>query len=203
MKKQILHIDSSPSRESHSRKLSKTFVETLSKKYPEHKIVRRDLVLNPPPFVDQTWLDNAFLPLEKQDSEAMKIPNEIIYEFLDSEFVVVGMPMYNWGMPAVVKAWIDQIVRAGMTFSMTPNGIIGLTQPDKKVVGLISRNGRFLEGEPFEKANFQDNHFKGIMNFIGVQNVHVEVLQDVFNHADFQNIYNDAIERVKALAMKI
>lgn len=203
MKKQILYIDSSPSRESNSRKLTKVFVEALSKKYPDYQIVRRDLVLNPPPFVDQSWVDNAFLPLDKQDLVAMRVPNEIVNEFKESEFVVVGMPMYNWGMPALVKAWIDQIVRAGVTFSMTPNGIVGLCQPEQKVIGLISRNGRFLEGEPYEKANFQDNHFKGIMNFIGVQNVYVEALQDVFNHAEFANKLNEATERVKALALRL
>lgn len=133
----------------------------------------------------------------------MRIPNEIGHEFKDSEFVVVGMPMYNWGMPALVKAWVDQIVRAGITFSMTPNGIVGLCEPEKKVIGLISRHGRFLDGEPYEKMNFQDNHFKGLMNFIGVQNVYVEALQDVFNHAEFQSKLNEAIERVKALAMKL
>ncbi|MBY0315879.1 MAG: NAD(P)H-dependent oxidoreductase [Bdellovibrionales bacterium] len=203
MKKQILYIDSSPSRESNSRKLSKVFVETLSVKYPDYKIVRRDLNLSPPPFVDQAWIDNAFLPLDKQDSQVMRVPNEIVNEFKDSEYVVVGMPMYNWGVPAIVKAWIDQIVRAGVTFSMTPEGIVGLCHPEKKVIGLISRNGRFLEGEPYEKANFQDNHFKGIMNFIGVKNVYVEALQDVFNHAEFQNKFNEAIERVKALAQRL
>lgn len=203
MKKQILHIDSSPSRDSNSRKLTKIFIETLSKKYPDYKIIRRDLAKVYPPFVDQAWIDNAFLPIDQQDAAVMKIPNEIVHEFKDSEYVVVGMPMYNWGVPAVVKAWIDQIVRSGITFSMTPNGFVGLSDPNKKVIGLVSRNGRFLEGEPYEKANFQDNHFKGIMNFIGVQHVYVEALQDVFNHTEFEAKFKETTQRVVALAAKL
>lgn len=203
MKKQILHIDSSPSKNSNSRRLSKHFVETLKTKYPDYAIIRRDLNQNPPPFVDQSWIENAFLPIENQNAEVMKVPNEIVSEFLESEYVVVGMPMYNWGMPAIVKAWIDQIVRAGITFKMTPTGIVGLCPPEIKIVGLISRNGRFLEGEPYEKANFQDNHFRGIMGFIGAQNVYIEVLQDVFNHVESEAKLTEALTRTQHLALKI
>ncbi len=153
--------------------------------------------------VDEAWVQNAYLPLDQQNPEALAVSNELTQEFIDSDYIVIGMPMYNWGVPASVKAWIDQIVRAGLTFQMTSEGIKGLADPHKKVIALVARNGRFLTGEPYEGANFQDPYLKGIMGFLGVKQVYVEALQDVFNHENFERDLAQAIERVKTLAKNI
>lgn len=106
---------------------------------------------------------------------------------------------------STTHVFLARTPRLGRNLKVYNYGFLALTlsQPEKKVVGIISRNGRFLAGEPYEKVNFQDNHFKGLMNFIGVQNVFIEVLQDVFNHAELQNKLKEATERVKALAIKL
>lgn len=200
MSLQLLHIDASARPGSYSRQMSQAFVDRFVSLLPDTTVIRTDLNAAPPPFVDENFLANAFLPEAQQDSKALAASNQYTRDFLSADVVVVGMPMYNWGVPAIVKAWIDQIVRSGLTFSMSANGIEGLAQPDKEVFSLVSRNGGFLPGEPFANANFQDGHFAGIMGFLGVKQTRLEALQDIFNPATLEQNLATALGNARKLA---
>lgn len=196
----LLHIDSSARDGSFSRQLSSAFVQSFVEALPGTQVVRRDLVVTPPPFVDAAFLANAFLPPDQRQPGALATSDALTAEFVAADVVVVGMPMYNWGVPAIVKAWIDQIVRAGLTFSMGSDGLKGLVNPDKQVVALVSRNGGFLPGEPFAQANFQDGHFDGVMKFMGVRETRLEALQDIFNPATLADNLAKSLARSRELA---
>lgn len=196
----LLHIDASAREGSYSRQLSSAFVDAFIEARPGTQVIRRDLNATPPPFVDAQFLENAFLPVDQRNASALAISDALTAEFLSADVVVVGMPMYNWGVPAIVKAWIDQIVRAGLTFSMGANGLKGLANPDKQVVALVSRNGGFLPGEPYAPANFQDGHFDGVMRFMGVRETRLEALQDIFNPEALADNLAKSLENTRNLA---
>jgi FMN-dependent NADH-azoreductase len=202
-KKTILHIDSSPQPEALSRQLTQHFVDAFCAAAPKATIIQRDLNANPPPFVDLGWVQNAYAPKEKQDGVSLQISDQLTDEFLAADVVVLGMPMYNWGMPAIVKAWFDQIIRMNKTFAVTGGVLTGLCQPDKKAIAIVTRSDKCLPGEPFAHANFQDGHFKYLMEFMGVKDVRVEALQGSTKDADAKSNLQSMRERLKKSAQEM
>lgn len=176
----LLHIDSSPRPGSHSRTLSQAFVDAYRATTPHTEVIRRDLVQTQPPFVDEAWVQNAFLPEDQRIPGALAISDELTDEFLESDVVVLGIPMYNFGPPANVKAWIDQVMRAGRTFQYTESGVKGLVT-DKTVVVVLSRGGGYSPGAPAEAMNFQEPYIRALFGFIGFTDVHMIVLEDIYN----------------------
>lgn len=132
----LLRIDSSPRSNSISRELTDAFVAEYAPNNPGTKVISRDLVATPPPFATEEWINNSFAPADQQNAEVLAFSNELTDEFLAADIIVIGMPMYNFGVPAKVKAWIDQIVRAGRTFGFGESGLVGLAG-GRKIVSLI------------------------------------------------------------------
>jgi FMN-dependent NADH-azoreductase len=201
--KTILRIDSSPQPEALSRQLTQYFVEAFCASLPDAKVIHRDLNLNPPPYVDLGWVQNAFVPKEKQDGVSLQISDQLTDEFLAADVVVLGMPMYNWGMPAIVKAWFDQIIRMNKTFAVTGGVLSGLCKPDKKAIAIVTRSEKCLPGEPFAHANFQDGHFKYLMEFMGVKDIRLEALQGGAKDADAQANLQGMRERLQKSAQQM
>lgn len=123
----ILHIDSSARsglsgrdrHGSHSRRLSGRFVRRWSDARPQDPVAYRDVGFAPPSHVDAEWIAAAFSPPEKrsEDQRARLAESDgLIAELVAADLVVIGAPMYNFGMPAPLKAWVDNIVRVGVTF---------------------------------------------------------------------------------------
>lgn len=169
----ILHIDSSPRKNSLTRRMSQAFVDAYVAQRPDARVLRRDLATNPPPFIDAAWVDNAYIPQDKRAAGALDVSDALVDEFLAADVVAIGMPMYNFGMPANVKAWLDQIVRDGRTFGRKDGKFFGLAGPNKRVVALIARNDEYLAGGTAAHRNFQDGHLKTAMEFMGVTNVEI------------------------------
>ncbi len=117
----LLHIDASVGGESSlSRRLSRDFVEAWVGQAPDTRVLRRDLAAVPPPYVDQTWIAAVSTAADARTPEmndVLAASDELIGELEAADVIVLGTPMYNWGMPARLKAWVDQIVRIGRTFS--------------------------------------------------------------------------------------
>lgn len=123
----LLHIDSSarPGRSdhkqhgSHSRRLTAKFIEHWRISRPQDEIIYRDVGANPPMPVSGDWVHAAFTkPPEREDwmHEVLRESDLLVDELLSADVIVTGVPMYNFGMPAQMKAWIDNIVRVGKTF---------------------------------------------------------------------------------------
>ncbi|MBM7094046.1 NAD(P)H-dependent oxidoreductase, partial [Streptomyces sp. S12] len=123
----LLHIDSSArsggsdtqAHGSHSRRLSARFVRRWRELRPDDEVTVRDVGLHPPAPVTGGWIHAAFTPPERREAwmrDALAESDALVDELLAAVVVVAGVPMYNFGMPAQFKAWIDNIVRVGRTF---------------------------------------------------------------------------------------
>lgn len=167
----ILHIDSSSRGErSLSRGLTNEFNRTWQQIYPEDKIIYRDLGHNPVPFVDESWIAAAFSQagqLTPELKSAIEISDELIDEFLAAKVCLFGIPMYNYGVPANFKAYIDQIVRVGRTFAVTANGYEGLVTDNKKILVITTRGGSYKDSP----LDFQEPYLKAVFELIGVTDV--------------------------------
>ncbi|WP_375480330.1 FMN-dependent NADH-azoreductase [uncultured Nostoc sp.] len=170
----ILHIDSSPRGErSHSRELSKEFVSGWKAAHPEDAIAYRDLGHYPVPHVDEAWIAAAFSPPETHTpelTEAIRISDELIDEFLAADRYVFGVPMYNFNVPSTFKAYIDQIVRINRTVAIEAQGFRGLVE-GKKALIITARGGDFSATSPAVAYDFQEPYLRAIFGFIGVTDI--------------------------------
>lgn len=162
----ILHLDVSPRGErSVSRALAKRFVGALK----SDTVVYRDLQATPPPFVTEAWVAGAFNPPEKHEpawAAAIAVSDAYVDELIAADKIVISTPMYNLSVPAVLKAWIDQVVRVGRTFGFGENGLQGLLK--NKKVAVIITGGSPLAGTPYD---FEEPYLRGIFAFMGVIDV--------------------------------
>ncbi|MFN6475064.1 FMN-dependent NADH-azoreductase [Nostoc sp. DedQUE07] len=170
----ILHIDSSPRGErSHSRELSKEFVSAWKEAHPEDAIAYRDLGHHPVPHVDEAWIAAAFSPPETHTpelTEAIRISDELVDEFLAADRYVFGVPMYNFNIPSTFKAYIDQIVRINRTVALDAQGFRGLVE-GKKAVIITARGGDFSATSPAVAYDFQEPYLRTIFGFIGLTDI--------------------------------
>ena len=170
---QILRIDSSPrGARSHSRALTQAFTDALTKQHPGANVVYRDLGHNPPAHVNEQWIAGAYSAPDTHTPEmtaALLESNELIDELLASDLIVVGAPMYNFSIPSTLKAYIDQIVRVGRTF--TYPDYQGLVEGKKMFVMCARGGGGYGPGEQMADSNFQDPYLKTIFGLIGISDV--------------------------------
>jgi len=182
----ILVVTASPRGErSVSRTLSTNFAQLLAKQHPEDTILLRDLGHHPVPHVTEPWVVGAFAPPDAQTAEskaAIAVSDQLVEEFLGADRYVFGVPMYNLNIPSTFKAYIDQIVRAGKTFAVGPNGYEGLVK-GKKALFITSSGGSFQPGSPFASYNFQEPYLRAIFGFIGLTEVQF-VVADSMNQGD-------------------
>lgn len=170
----LLHIDASPRGDSSiSRQLSAAAVAAWQAKNPGGKIIRRDLTRSELTFVDLDWIGGAYSPPEQQTEthkKALALSDQLVSEVLAADEIVLGTPMYNFAIPAVLKAWIDHIVRAGKTFQYSSAGPEGLAK-GKKAVLAVASGGSYENGSPMAAADHEVPYLRFILNFIGIQDV--------------------------------
>jgi|SRR5579859_3430555 len=176
----LLQIDSSARASSVSRRLTAKFAEEWRRNHPDGEVIQRDLSVTAPQLITDDWgatylEDSKLTPAQRAYLSAS---DELIKELEAAETVVIGAPMYNFSIPSLLKAWIDQVVRMGKTFSYGPNGPQGLLQ-EKKVVIITSRGGSYGKGTVTEAFDFQEPYLRHILAFIGLTDV-------TFVHAEKQ-----------------
>jgi FMN-dependent NADH-azoreductase len=119
--KTILHLDASArTARSLTRRLSQLFVDAWLSHRPDDRVLRRDLAADPPPHVTEAWIAAAFTPPDQRDATmwtTLAWSDAAIAELAAAKLIVLGTPMYNYGMPSALKAWFDQVIRVGRTFS--------------------------------------------------------------------------------------
>ena len=155
-----------------SRKLTNEFVEKWTAAHPGGAVVVRDLVKTNIPFVDLPWLGAAFTPPEQHSTEhaaAIKISNDLIAELKAATHIVIGTPMYNFSIPALLKAYVDQIVRFDATVSTTYEGLL----TGKRATLIISTGGDFSSGAAFESYNQATGYIRLILGFIGITDINI------------------------------
>jgi len=166
----ILHIISSPRGEaSFSIKLGNAIVEKLQAKYPDSTLKEHDLTSTPFPHLEEVHLNAFYTPAEAHTpelTEAIKHSDAAIAEIKDADVIVIGVPFYNFSIHSTLKAWIDHISRAGVTFAYTENGPQGLIK-DKKVYLALASGGVYSEG-PYAPYDFATPYLKAFLGFIGM-----------------------------------
>ena len=176
MSHNILLIDSSPlGHASVCRRFTAMALEGLKRKHPGAVVKVRDLSKDPLPHLTAPVIGAFFTEPEKRTSlqtEAAKLSEDAVAELLWADTVVIGVPMWNFGIPSVLKAWIDHIVRAGMTFRYTETGVQGLLNPNMQVVLVSARGGIYTAG-PMASLDHQENYVRDVFGFIGVKDVSV------------------------------
>jgi FMN-dependent NADH-azoreductase len=169
----LLQIDSSPSATSLTRELTREFVETWKSAHPDGNVIYRDLTTNPPQPVDALWIGAAYTPpgsRTREQTETLALSEELIGELERADEYVIGVAMHNFSIPAVLKLWIDQVVRSGRTFSYSAQGPKGLLQ-DKKATVVVASGGIYESGTPAAALNHIDPYLQTILRFIGVIDV--------------------------------
>jgi FMN-dependent NADH-azoreductase len=164
----LLAVLASPRGEySVSRTLTAQFIEEWKKDHPGGDVVTRDLTRTNLPFVDLPWIAGAYTPLEQHSPEmtqALEISNELIAELQQADHIVIGTPMYNFAAPANLKAWIDHIVRFGVTFNASYEGLL----KGKKLTVIVASGGVYTPGAFAESYNHETGYLKFILGFIGL-----------------------------------
>jgi len=197
----ILHVDSSvrgvsntnPEHDSISKKLAKKFIQQFKEEASIDEYIYRDVGMNPPQFITQDWIGAVFTPDSEKNAQQQQIlaqSDELIAEVEKAELIVISSPMYNYGMPAQLKAWFDQIIRINKTFDFD------LTRGDKPLAPLLSGKTLVIitsSGEfGFEKGGINEAsahlvpHIRTLSRYLGVTEI-FEVASEYQEFADHRH----------------
>jgi FMN-dependent NADH-azoreductase len=164
-----------------SRQLSRDLIAALENRHGGVEIVRRDLA-DGVPFVDQAWIEANFTPPESRSAEqreALSHSDALVAELQSADVVVIGVPVYNFSIAASLKAWIDMVARARLTFRYTENGPEGLLKGKKAY--LVVATG----GVPVGSAvDFATPYLRHVLSFIGITDVEVIAAEKLNTQAE-------------------
>lgn len=189
----ILHINSSARTNGTANQLAGTFVSEWAAQHPDHRIVQRNLTIDPIPHLAEETINAFFTPAEQRTEaqrEAVRLSDELIAELFAADVIVIGVPMYNFGIPSTLKAYFDHIARAGITFRYTSNGAEGLVKGKKAYI--VAARGGVYSGTP---ADTQTAYLKTFLGFIGVTDV-------TFIYAEGLNLGEEAKARGEEQAQR-
>ena len=183
--KTILRIDVSALTErSLTRGLSQRFIDEWLKQRPSDKIVQRDICLNPPPAVSEDWIAAAFTPAKertKAQQATLQLSDTLIDEVERADIILLGVPMYNYGMPSALKAWFDQVIRVNKTFTFDlarGDEPLETILSGKQLVILSSRGEfGFEPGGVREHRNHLDPHIRTCSKFLGIVEDHLIAIE--------------------------
>jgi FMN-dependent NADH-azoreductase len=167
----ILQINASARREgANSTRVADSIVAQLQARNPAATVTLRDLAVTPHPILDESALGALFTPLDQRTPEQaarVALDDALIAEVQAADAIVLGIPMYNFGVPAQFKNWVDAIARNGVTFRYTASGPEGLIK-GKKVYVALARGGRYRG----TAADTQVPYLKTVLGFLGITDVH-------------------------------
>jgi FMN-dependent NADH-azoreductase len=169
----LLHIDSSPLyAHSVSRQLTGAFVAEWKTSHPNGTVINRDLYSTPIPPISAEWVTAVYTPEEArtpQQNQVLSLSDSLLAELEQADEYVFGVPMHNFGVPSVLKLWIDQISRVGRTFSYadgTPKGLLTV----RKATFIIATGGIYDAQTRMASFNFVEPYLRSIFGFLGVTN---------------------------------
>lgn len=170
----ILNIITSPITDgtSGSTTLGNAVIEKIKAKYPESIVTVRNIAKNPLPHLEAMHMSSFFTPDEKRTDEQKKIlqlSNKVVQEIIDSDTIVINVPMYNFGISSTLKTWLDHLVRKNVTFQHTPNGAQGMIS-GKKVYLAISTGGVYSDNTR-KHLDFTENYLTTVLGFIGLKDI--------------------------------
>ena len=195
MARNILHIDASARQAgSVSRELSQHLVDALSD--AETQVTKREIGLTPLPLISETWVGANFTPEEnRSDSQkqALELSDTLTDELEAADTLVLGVPIYNFGVPAAFKAWVDLIARARKTFKYTESGPVGLLE-GKKAYVVIASGGTQSGSE----IDFATPYVRHVLGFVGIHDVTIIAADQLMSTGDEK--LNTARAQIAAVA---
>jgi FMN-dependent NADH-azoreductase len=210
----LLAIHASPRRErSLSRQLGETFLSHWQRARPADRIVRRDVGIEHPPLVTEAWIAACFTPDDQQTAahrEVLAYSDAAIAELAAADVIVISTPRYNYGMPAALKAWFDQVIRIRRTFSFDRNEKTWPLSPlmSGKTLVLLSASGEFdfRPGGLRQDWDHLEPHVRTCAHYLGVAREdvhHVAIEYQEFADERHDASMTDALEQAAALAARL
>lgn len=167
----LLVVETSPRGEnSISRNMTRRFLANWQTAHPKGNIVERDLMETELPFVTAPWLEAYFTPSEKHSPkmrDALRLSDELVGELLIADHIVIATPVYNYNVPAALKAWVDHIVRKGLTLGLDGKGMLS----GKKATVLLASGGIYTEESPIRDRDIATQYLRLILSVIGITDV--------------------------------
>jgi FMN-dependent NADH-azoreductase len=167
----LLVVETSPRGDhSISRQMTRRFVEDWCAAHPSGEIFERDLAETDLQFVTPEWLQAYFTPPEQHSPamrSALQLSDDLVTELLAADHIVIGTPVYNYNVPASLKAWVDHIVRKGRTLGFDGRGLVS----GKKATVLLASGGIYTEGSPIRNRDIATAYLQLILNVIGITDV--------------------------------
>lgn len=192
-KTQVLRIDASASvSSSNSKKLGDELIATLQSRYADTYVQRRDLNRDLY-YIDETWVGANFTPADQRSEEQnhrLALSDQLIDEIKAADHIVLTTPMYNFGIPATLKSWIDLICRAGVTFQYTSDGPIGLLK-GKRVDIVVTTGGVPLRSP----VDFVSDYLQQVFRFIGIEDINIIAADQMNVAAD--SSYQSALNQIE------
>lgn len=169
----LLVVKASP-RGAHSisQQMTQRFVSGWRAAHPNGEVTVRDLAETDLPFVTAPWLRAYFTPPDQQTAEmkdALRLSDELVTELLAAEHLVIATPVYNYNVPAALKAWVDHIVRKGLTLGFDGKGLV----TGKRATLLLASGGVYGEGSPIRDRDIATHYLRLILGVIGISDVTV------------------------------
>lgn len=170
----LLKLDSSPMGErSISRKLTEKFAKSWLQAHPGGRVIERDLTALYLPVINSLWVGAAHTPQDARTAEqaaALAQSDSLIADLQQADEYVFGVPMHNFSIPTTLRLWIDQVVRAGKTFSYGAGGAKGLLT-GKKATLLLASGGVYAQGTAAAAFDFVTPYLRTVFAFIGITDV--------------------------------
>ncbi|MGD6819187.1 FMN-dependent NADH-azoreductase [Metabacillus sp. 84] len=202
----ILYVKANPKGDemSFSARVANAFFDAYNSQNPGDQVETLDLYNTDLPLIDAEVLGGwgkLASGNELTDTEKAKIDrlSQLVDQFLEADKVVFAAPMWNFGFPPLMKAYIDAIAVAGKTFKYTENGPVGLSG-DKKVVLIEARGGVYSEG-PAASMEHTESYFRAVMSFLGINDVEVILAEGMAaDPSAADQIFNQSVENAKEAA---
>ena len=150
--------------------LTRRMTDAIVRRLAPNTVIPRDLAC-PIPQIDEAWVGANFTaPHERSDDQdqVLTLSDRLVAEVQEADSLVIGVPIYNFGVPSALKAWIDQVARAGVTFRYTPDGPVGLL--DGKAATLAVASGGTVVGS---NLDFATGYMRHVLGFLGINDVTV------------------------------
>ena len=163
----ILHIESSSNPNGFTRQVGTALIDSLTKANPGATIVTRDLVAQPLPHINPEFV--SVLYAGDNSLPALALSETLVAELLAADILVIDAPMYNFGIPSALKAWIDHVIRKGRTFNYDGGAPVGLTSIKKAYI-VASSGGIYSDGA-MKSFDHAETHVRSILGFIGIKEI--------------------------------
>jgi len=151
-----------------TRRFAGEMITNLENQYEQVNIKHRD-VSTGLPFVDEQWINANFTPAENRTDDhraTLALSDSLVQELHQADLIIIASPIYNFAIPASLKAWVDMIARVGLTFNYTSNGSVGKLN-NKKAYIVMASGGTALGSD----IDFASGYLRHVMGFIGIDDV--------------------------------